>query len=83
MVLCSEQKQKEKKPFFGSDPCNSAIVVYVGGRKTSSARTKMGFSHVFRKQKVLNIRRRLRDGTYDLDKYLDASLDKIFNELRS
>jgi len=35
-----------------------------------------------RKQRVLNIRQRLKEGTYDLDKYLDASLSKVLNELR-
>ena len=35
-----------------------------------------------RKQKVLNIRRQLKEKTYDLDKHLDAPHSKLLNELR-
>ena len=34
-----------------------------------------------RKEKVLGIRRQLTDGNYDLNKRLDAALDKVLEEL--
>ena len=35
-----------------------------------------------RKQKVLDLRQQLKEKTYDLDKHLDVSLNKLLNELR-
>ena len=81
MVACLEQRQKNKESVNTIHKSSSTICVCSDCGKSAINRKRRRFSKAFRKKKVLNIRRRLRDGTYDLDKHLDASLTEILDDL--
>jgi hypothetical protein len=59
MLLCHSQKQKEKGTLNRDNPDNSTICAYDGSKEAVVDEKKVKSSQIFRKQKVLSIRRQL------------------------
>jgi anti-sigma28 factor (negative regulator of flagellin synthesis) len=85
MLLCFRQKQKKKDSLARDNPGTADLIgccAYDDSKQTTVDKTKVNPSQVFRKQKILDIRRQIKEGKYDLDKRLVAALDKVLEEIR-
>jgi anti-sigma28 factor (negative regulator of flagellin synthesis) len=74
----------EKDYMYRDDSDNSSIHVGGSGRQSVVMVSAQSITSQpeFRERKVLDIRRQLREGRYDLDKRLDAAMDRVLRELR-
>jgi len=83
MLLCIGQKQKVKNSLYNDNRDEPAVKGYYENKQpvaTATAR-KSCLPTKYRKQKVLSIRRQLKEGRYDINKKLDAAMDRVLKEL--
>lgn len=84
MLLCYSKKQKGKGSLARDNPDKPTICAFDSSNHSEVAALARRIPSLLeiRKQKVLDIRRQLKEKTYDLDKHLDASLSKILDDIR-
>ncbi len=84
MLSCLRQKQKVKSSLCRDNQDKPAIKVYDSSKQSvvTAVAERICLLTEVRKQKVLSIRRQLREGKYDLDKKLEAAMDRVIRELR-
>ena len=84
MLSCLRQKQKVKSSLYRDNQDKPAIKVYDSSKQSevTAVAERICLLTEVRKQKVLSIRRQLREGKYDLDKKLEAAMDRVIRELR-
>jgi hypothetical protein len=84
MLLCHNQKQKERG-FLARDNPNDLTFHTCDSSKepiVAMLMRRIPSLQKFRKLKVLSIRRQLGEGKYDLDRRLEAAMDRVIKELR-
>ena len=80
MLACYEEKRKKALP---EDYRDSSVSCVHNNRQTGNSRAKTKNSQILRKQKVTEIRHKIRDNTYNFDEKLELALDRLIENILS
>ena len=79
MLSCFGQKEKELLP--GHRQGVSTVCAHNDSRQAGEKQTNTRFSQIRYKQKVTSIRRKIKNGRYNLGKKLDIAMDRVIEKL--